>query len=135
MRLGFYSAFHMDRLQLVWATQKHFSTPYSLLPTLSAKNNFVVYSNEKRCNSFVEWASLMFSGQVGWSRQDACPHLPLIFIPPLSNAPNLVLSIIAMCAGIFTNCRNCPIAKSLILSAFSSPYCLLPVACCLRTAL
>ena len=44
-----YSAFHMDRLQLVSATQKHFSTPYSLLPTLGAKNNFVVYSNEKRC--------------------------------------------------------------------------------------
>ena len=48
-----YSAFHMDRLQLVWATQKHFSTPYSLLPTLSAKNNFVVYSNEKRCKILI----------------------------------------------------------------------------------
>ncbi|RQH18888.1 hypothetical protein D5R40_29240 [Okeania hirsuta] len=37
-----------------------------------------------------------------------------------------------MCAGIFTNFRRCPIAKSLILSAIYSPYCLpelLPVAC------
>ncbi|NET44670.1 hypothetical protein [Okeania sp. SIO2B3] len=29
--------------------------------------------------------------------------------------------VIAMCAGIFTNCRRCPIAKSLILSAIYSP--------------
>ncbi|RQH19433.1 hypothetical protein D5R40_27010 [Okeania hirsuta] len=28
---------------------------------------------------------------------------------------------IAMCAGIFTNYKNCPIAKSLVLSVFYSP--------------
>ncbi|WP_287523082.1 hypothetical protein [Okeania sp. SIO2C2] len=32
-----------------------------------------------------------------------------------------IIKIIAMCAGIFTNYSNCPIAKSLILSVFYSP--------------
>ncbi len=44
-------------------------------------------------------------------------------------------NFIALRAGIFTNCRRCPIAKSLILSAIYSPYCLLPVPCSLRAAL
>ncbi|WP_353735979.1 helix-turn-helix domain-containing protein [Okeania sp. SIO2F5] len=42
---------------------------------------------------------------------------------------------IAMSAGIFTNYKNCPIAKSLILWFFYSPFrscCLLPVACAQR---
>ncbi|NET30223.1 HNH endonuclease [Okeania sp. SIO1I7] len=43
-----------------------------------------------------------------------------------NNMANKQLVHIAMCTGIFTNYKNCPIAKSLILSVFYSSCCLLP---------
>ena len=60
----------------------------------------------KGAQCFVEYCQAI--GKSFWEKQDFLDDYKYRFVS-IKN-----ITVIAMCAGIFTNCRKCPIAKSLI---------------------